>query len=209
MVGRRDQRNEQMAAKLKHRQPIIDAAVQLFRQRGYAATGLNDLVLASGSPKGSMYYYFPDGKPTIAAAAVEEAGRRVMETIEDIAARTGSTADLLVEHARLLGQWMEKSGFRDGCPMTTVLLELAPDDRVVTEAGRRAFAARLRILGDKLIEDGFEAREAEAMALLCTNALQGSLVMARVECSRAPIEQTAAQLAAILKVKSEARRFRL
>ncbi len=187
-----------MAAKAKNRQPIIDAAVKLFRQRGYAATGLNDLVEASGSPKGSMYHYFPDGKPSIAVAAVEEAGRRVVETIEEIAARTSSTAELLVEHAAMLAVWMEKSGFRDGCPMTTVLLELAPADRALTEAGRQAFAARLRILRASLIGDGYDAQEAEAMALVCTNALQGSLVMARVECSRAPIEQTAAQLARLL-----------
>jgi len=187
-----------MAAKAKHRQPIIDAAVTLFRQRGYAATGLNDLVEASGSPKGSMYHYFPEGKPSIAVAAVEEAGRRVVETIEAIAAGTSSTPELLVEHATLLGGWMEKSGFRDGCPITTVLLELAPEDRAVTNAGRHAFAARLRVLRASLIDDGFDAETAESLALVCTNAIQGSLVMARVECNRGPIEQTAMQLGRLL-----------
>lgn len=195
-----------MAAKAKHRQPIIDAAVTLFRQRGYGATGLNDLVEASGSPKGSMYHYFPQGKPSIAVAAVEEAGRRVAETIGDIAARTSSTGQLLVEHAALLSGWMEKSGFRDGCPITTVLLELAPQDRPVTEAGRHAFAARLRILRASLIKDGYDTQEAEAMALVCTNAVQGSLVMARIECSRAPIEQTATQLARLLEMRPPAKR---
>ncbi|MDZ4137778.1 MAG: helix-turn-helix domain-containing protein [Erythrobacter sp.] len=187
-----------MAAKAKHRQPIIDAAVRLFRQRGYAATGLNDLVEESGSPKGSMYHYFPDGKPSIAAAAVEEAGRRVVETIEELARKSSSSAELMLAHAEVLAGWMEKSGFRDGCPITTVLLELAPQDRAVTEAGRHAFAARLRVLRARLIDDGYDAQEAEAMALVCTNAIQGSLVMARVECSRGPIIQTVQQLGKIL-----------
>lgn len=187
-----------MAGKARHRQPIIDAAVRLFRQRGYAATGLNDLVEASGSPKGSMYHYFPEGKPSIAVAAVEEAGRRVVDTIEDIAGRTSSGAELVVAHASLLGDWMEKSAFRDGCPMTTVLLELAPQDRAVTEAGRQAFDARQRVLQKRLIEDGHSVEDAESLALLCTNALQGSLVLARVEGNRGPIERTAARLARIL-----------
>lgn len=187
-----------MAGKAKYRQPIIDAAVTLFRQRGYAASGLNDLVEASGAPKGSMYHYFPEGKPSIALAAVEEAGRRVVETIEAIAARTSSTQELLIEHAALLGGWMEKSGFRDGCPMTTVLLELAPEDRAVTDAGRQAFSARMRVLRASLIDDGFDAETAESLAVVCTNAMQGSLVMARVECSSAPIEQTARQLGRLL-----------
>lgn len=182
----------------KHRQSIIDAAVQLFCRQGYAATGLNDLVKASGAPKGSMYHYFPDGKPAIAVAAVEEAAQRVLKSIEDIAARTASTAELLVEHARVLSAMMEDSGFRDGCPITTVLLELVPEDQAVAEAGRQAFSARVELLRDKLIEDGYDAVTAEGLAMACTNAVQGSLVMARVESSREPIERTAMELARML-----------
>jgi hypothetical protein len=46
---------------------------------------------------------------------------------------------------------MRKSGFRDGCPITTVLLELAPKNRGVSEAGRQAYAARIEIIKGKLI----------------------------------------------------------
>lgn len=194
-----------MVGKARHRQPIIDAAVRLFRQRGYAATGLNDLVEASGSPKGSMYHYFPEGKPAIAQAAVEEAGRRVVETIEQLGTRSSTTAELILAHARLLADWMEKSGFRDGCPMTTVLLELAPLDQAVTEAGRQAFAARIDALREKLMGEGIGDQEAQDLAMLCTNALQGSLVLARVERSRIPIERTAARLAALLDEQVSAR----
>ena len=62
-----------MPAVPKHRKPIVDAAVTLFRRQGYAGTGLNDIVDTSGAPKGSLYHYFPDGKASIAVAAVEEA----------------------------------------------------------------------------------------------------------------------------------------
>lgn len=191
-----------MAGKARHKQPIIDAAVRLFRQQGYAATGLAELVEASGSPKGSMYHYFPEGKPSIATAAVEEAGRRVVETLEDLATKCPTTGALLRAHAALLAGWMEKSGFRDGCPMTTVLLELAPDNVTVTEEGRKAFAARQEVLAAKLRADGFSAGEADRLAMLCTNALQGSLVLARIERSREPIEQTAQVLAQLLTIAS-------
>ena len=116
-----------MPAVPRHRQPIVNAAVTLFRQQGYAGTGLNDIVDSSGAPKGSLYHYFPAGKASIAVAAVEEAGRRVAETLTRLAAETRSTADLLRAHARLLSGWMRQSGFRDGCPMTTVLLELGAE----------------------------------------------------------------------------------
>jgi TetR/AcrR family transcriptional regulator, lmrAB and yxaGH operons repressor len=188
----------------RHRQPIINAAVTLFRRQGFARTGLNDIVDVSGAPKGSLYHYFPFGKSSIAVAAVEEAGRRVVETIEKLASECTSTGELLRAHARLLAGWMQKSGFRNGCPITTVLLELTPRERAVTEAGRKAYAARLSILSRKLVEDGFVRARADTLAVLCTSALQGALIQARVERTGRPIEVTAAELARLLE--TEARR---
>jgi TetR/AcrR family transcriptional repressor of lmrAB and yxaGH operons len=186
----------------RHRQPIINAAVTLFRRQGFARTGLNDIVDVSGAPKGSLYHYFPLGKSSIAVAAVEEAGRRVVATIEKLALECTSTGELLRAHARLLAGWMQKSGFRNGCPITTVLLELAPRERAVAEAGRKAYAARLSILSRKLVEDGFARARADALAIVCTSALQGALIQARVERSGRPIEVTAAELARLLEAEA-------
>lgn len=188
-----------MPAVPRHRQPIINAAVTLFRRQGYARTGLNDIVDASGAPKGSLYHYFPQGKSSIAAAAVEEAGRRVAATVQKLATECRSTGELLRVHARLLAGWMRGSGFRNGCPITTVLLELAPRERAVSEAGRKAYAARVAIIRDRLMDDGFARPRAEALAVLCTSALQGALIQARVERSGRAIEVTAAELARLLE----------
>lgn len=188
-----------MAPRQKHRQPVIETAVRLFRQQGYSATGLNDLVFEAGAPKGSIYHYFPEGKASIAVAAVEEAGKRVAETVAEIAARTGSTRELLIEHARLLGGWMAKSGFRDGCPITTVILELAPQERLIAEAGRKAYAARQSVLEGQLMKEGFSRTRATELAILCMSALQGSLIQARVETSKKPIEITARQLGNLIE----------
>jgi TetR/AcrR family transcriptional repressor of lmrAB and yxaGH operons len=191
-----------MPAVPKHRQPIIDAAVTLFRRQGFARTGLNDIVEVSGAPKGSLYHYFPLGKASIAVAAVEEAGARVAATMDQLASECSSTGELLRSHARLLAGWMRSSGFRNGCPITTVLLELAPRERGVTDAGRRAYAARVSILSRKLGEDGFGKARADALAVLCTSALQGALIQARVERSGRPIEVTASELARLIETEA-------
>ncbi|MDB5425287.1 MAG: transcriptional regulatory protein TetR family [Phenylobacterium sp.] len=188
-----------MPAVPKHRTPIVNAAVMLFRRQGFASTGLNDIVDASGAPKGSLYHYFPEGKGSIAMAAVEEAGRRVAETMAKLARERRSTADLMRAHARLYSGWMRKSGFRDGCPITTVLLELAPRNRGVSEAGRKAYAARLGILREKLMADGFPPARAERLSILCVSTLQGALVQSRVERSGAAIEIAADELASMLE----------
>jgi len=188
-----------MPAVPKHRQPIVDAAVTLFRRQGYAGTGLNDIVDASGAPKGSLYHYFPAGKASIAVAAVEEAGRRVARTMETLARETASSGELLRAHARLLAGWMRQSGFRDGCPITTVVLELAPKDRGVTEAGRNAYGARIAVMQAKLVADGFAPARADRLAVLCVSTLQGALIQARVERDGAPLTVAAEELAKLLE----------
>lgn len=187
-----------MPAVAKHRQPIINTAVTLFRRQGYSRTGLNEIVEVSGAPKGSLYHYFPLGKSSIAVAAVKEAGERVAATLTKLMEECRSTGQLLRRHAELLAGWMRASGFRDGCPVTTVLLELAPGDRDVTEAGRAAYRTRVALLSDKLVADGFPRVRADALAILCTSALQGALIQARVERSGRPLEITAAELARLL-----------
>lgn len=187
-----------MPAVPRHRQPIINTAVTLFRRQGYSRTVLNEIVDVSGAPKGSLYHYFPLGKSSIAVAAVNEAGNRVAATLTKLAKECCSTGELLRRHAELLSGWMRASGFRDGCPITTVLLELAPGDRGVAEAGRNAYRTRVSVIADQLVADGFPKARADALAVLCTSALQGALIQARVERSGRPIEIAAAELARLL-----------
>ncbi|MEW6642745.1 MAG: TetR/AcrR family transcriptional regulator [Pseudomonadota bacterium] len=194
-----------MPAVPRHRQPIVNAAVTLFRRQGFAHTALNDIVDHSGAPKGSLYHYFPQGKASIAVAAVEEAGSRVVATLERLATECDSTGDLLRAHARLLAGWMRETGFSSACPITAVLLELAPRERAVADAGRKAYAARLSILSRKLVADGFAKARADALAVLCTSSLQGALIQARAERSGRPIEVTAAELAQLLEMETKNR----
>ena len=51
------------------RENIITAACELLEQKGFHATSINDIVERSQAPKGSLYYYFPDGKDQIAVGS--------------------------------------------------------------------------------------------------------------------------------------------
>jgi TetR/AcrR family transcriptional repressor of nem operon len=43
----------------KHRDHLLDVGLRLFRERGFAATGVAEIAQAAGVPKGSFYNYFP------------------------------------------------------------------------------------------------------------------------------------------------------
>ena len=71
---------------------------------------------------------------------------------------------------------------------------------LVPAAGRRAaHRMRVSILADKLVADGFQRARADALAILCTSALQGALIQARVERSGRPLEITASELAKLIE----------
>ena len=181
----------------KHHEAIVDAAVRLFRQKGYAATGLADIVEASGAPKGSVYHYFPGGKAAIGEAAVREAGRRILRTVRELSASAASAGDLVQAHAGRLAEWMTRSGYRDGAPMTTVLLENAPHDEPITAAGREALGAWADELAMRLQSDGIDAARAGRLASLTIAALDGALLQSRVEQSERPLRVAAEELAAL------------
>jgi TetR/AcrR family transcriptional repressor of lmrAB and yxaGH operons len=195
-----------MPAPPKHRGAIVRAAATLFRRNGYAATGINEIADVAGAPKGSLYYYFPDGKDQIGEAAVRFAGKGVVVTLEKLAQEHRTAAAMMQAYCRLLVGWMAKSGFRDGCPISTTLLESAPQSEGIALAGREAFAAWRAVIARALVRDGFSKTEARRLSTLAVSALEGSLILARVECSGAPIEDIAKALAVVLRKDAPSRK---
>jgi AcrR family transcriptional regulator len=79
---------------------IIAAALASFAERGYAATKLEDVAVAAGISKGTIYLYFPT-KEDLFRAVVRHALLPNLTAAEaEIASHTGSSAESL----RLLAQ---------------------------------------------------------------------------------------------------------
>ena len=179
----------------KHREALVRAAADLFRRQGYAATGLNEILKSSGAPKGSLYHYFPDGKEQIGTEVVRVGGQLVANTLTELADNNPDAGSLLREYSRLLVGWVSDSDFHEGSPITTVLLELAPDSESVTAAGQAVYRQWSSILSDSLIASGVAHTRAERLAVLAVSALEGSLVRARVEQSGQPILDSLGEVA--------------
>ena len=63
------------------RKKILETAASLFKTQGYHATGLSQIIKESGSPKGSIYHYFPGGKEELAIESVKLAVQKVKEDL--------------------------------------------------------------------------------------------------------------------------------
>ena len=86
---------------------LMSAALELFVERGYAATRLEDVARRAGVSKGTLYLYFPS-KEDLFKAVVREGMVPVLERGEQVArAHAGAHSDLLRE---LVKGWWELIG---------------------------------------------------------------------------------------------------
>lgn len=73
------------------RNEILDVAQQLFYQKGYEQTAIQEILSAVGIAKGTFYHYF-DSKETLLAALVERMSEQIMPLITVIATNPTLTA---------------------------------------------------------------------------------------------------------------------
>ncbi|PEG60608.1 TetR/AcrR family transcriptional regulator [Mycolicibacterium boenickei] len=66
------------------RQKIINAAVDLFSEHGYPATGLGDIIARAEMTKGALYYHF-GSKESLAEAIISDGGTAMLGAFRAIA----------------------------------------------------------------------------------------------------------------------------
>lgn len=176
-----------MAQAAKHKDALVRTAMRLFRQQGYASTGLQQILVESGAPKGSLYHYFPDGKEQLAEAAVRLAGQLMGEMLAAHAERAATPAAFAKAYCATMAGWMKESDFRSGCPIATTMLETAPHSQALTKAGADAIDRWIEIIAPVFRRAGATAAQARSAAQQLIAAVEGALVIARIRRSATPL----------------------
>src|SRR6202045_1133794 len=98
------------------KEKTVLAAAKLLRRHGYNGTALSDILAAAGSPRGSLYFHFPNGKEEIAVAALAYAADSVRQAIAG-AAKTSKSADkFLIGIPRARAEIRGRSILKGGSP---------------------------------------------------------------------------------------------
>jgi AcrR family transcriptional regulator len=100
---------------------LTAAALELFVEKGFAATRLDDVAARAGVAKGTLYRYF-DSKEALFRAVIEEGIVPALAAAEQqLAGHAGSGAELL--RALLDGWWQQIGGTRLGGVSKLVISE--------------------------------------------------------------------------------------
>ena len=185
-----------MPRKSDSRQRMLGAAVTLIQRQGYHATGLKQVVEESDTPRGSIYFHFPEGKDQMIGEALGIAKDAVAATIDRVAQRSETPAEFIEGLGAAMAKWLTRSAFVEGCPVATVALEVAPLHETLTPASEQAFTHWIDQIADHLVTLGLDTDEADAVAVSSMAALEGGMILARVRQDAAPLRTAMARLAA-------------
>lgn len=182
------------------RDQIIETTCALLELQGYYATGLNQIIKESGSPKGSLYYYFPGGKEELAAKAVSQAGNSVLAHIHENLTSIDDPAEAIYRFMMNVALNVALSGFRMGGPITTIAMETASSSVRLRQECARIYESWQAEFAAKLIAGGFAEARAQRLAALIISTLEGGIILCRVSQSRKPLEDAAEEIALLLRM---------
>lgn len=179
---------------------IIETAARLFQTQGYHGTGLNQIIRDSGAPKGSLYYYFPDGKEQLAAAAIERTADVVAERIRSgMPDNTDDPVTLLQGFIHHLANSYDGGQHQAGLPVAAVALEMADQSDPIRKACLNAYGKWHDILADRLIKSGMKDEKARELASIVNALIEGAFITVRLTGHGEPLRQMAEVIPALVK----------
>jgi TetR/AcrR family transcriptional repressor of lmrAB and yxaGH operons len=170
-----------MAKMTSARETLIDAAVELFRARGYEGVGVAELLARSGAPRGSLYFHFPGGKEQIGAEAIARVGREASERFRALR-ESGVDLETFVERVfKTTAKESKACDYEGSCPMAAVAADCGCHSPLLNRAVRDAFASwqgemRLAALGA-----GMSDKNADVFASAMLAAMEGAFIVSKSE----------------------------
>src|SRR3954466_13788040 len=101
---------------------LLDAALDLFVEKGFAATRAEEVAARAGVSKGTLFLYFPSKEELFKAVVRENMSGRFAEWQEEFEAFEGSTAEMVRYCMRV---WWERIGATRASGITKLMISEA------------------------------------------------------------------------------------
>ncbi|CAM3340692.1 TetR/AcrR family transcriptional regulator [Polaromonas hydrogenivorans] len=101
---------------------LIDAALDLFVEKGFAATRVEEVAARAGVSKGTLFLYFPSKDELFKAVVRENISGRFVEWNSEFEGFEGSTGDML---GYCMNSWWERVGATKASGLTKLMMSEA------------------------------------------------------------------------------------
>ncbi len=185
------------------RERILDASRVLFARRGYAGTGIKQILAEADAAFASLYHFFPGGKDQLAAEAIRTSGAMYQQLVEGVLDAAPDLLTGIIDCFAGAAETLRATGYADACPIATVALEVASTDETLRQATADVFASWITALTTRIVSVGVDEATATELAISTIALLEGAFVLSRTLRSTVPMTaagQTATEAArAVLK----------
>lgn len=175
-----------MAKVSSAREDLIDAAVELFRARGYEGVGVAELLEKSGAPRGSLYFHFPGGKEEIGVEAVKRVGEVVAGQFHALH-ESGVDMETFVDRVfKTTAKGIKDRDYKASCPIAAIAAEMGNSNPNLKAAVVACFAAWEKEIERAALARGFSAKNAADFASAMLASIEGAMVVSKAQGSIAP-----------------------
>lgn len=182
------------------REQIIQTTCRLIEVQGYQATGIKQILAASEAPKGSLYYYFPEGKDELVEEAIAYTGKIIAGRLEEGMRAYDTAVEAVPAFLRQLSHYVHQSGYQAGGPITAVAMEAASTNERLNAACRQAYQQWQAVIEKKLRTDGHTTNRSRQLASVTIALIEGAIILSRTERTTTPLMHAAEELEILLQV---------
>lgn len=179
------------------RERLLDAAMELFHERGYHATGIAAILQRADVLCGSLYHFFPTKEDLLLALLDRYKQMLGPMVIEPVFARVSDPIERVFGVLEGYRQMLIATDCSRGCPIGNLALELSDDYPNVRmkiaenfDGWRRAVQSCLEAAKDRLPPD----TDVEQLSIFVLTVMEGGMMQAKATRSLEPFEASVAQL---------------
>ncbi len=188
---------------LKTKERILTGASQIFNRKGIASTSVNDLLQATQTTRGNLYFHF-SGKQELALAVLEREQRLFMEFL-DRALAEGTPGEALKRFLRWACLRHQRSRFVGGCLFGNTALEASDTNPAFSALVSQVFNDWTAKIEERVrqAQQTHEIRNdlpAANLATLIVATLEGGIMQARLTKSEAPLKNCLGTLQTLLQL---------
>ena len=173
---------------------FIDTASSLFANQGYHATGISEILKESNAPKGSLYYYFPQGKEQLAQEALQKTAEKISTEILDVLAKASTPLEGLQQHLIYIAQKIEKDLFQPNVSISLIALETFSSNEIIRLECERTFQQIQNIYKNSFLKMDLQEEYADFLAMTMVMLTEGAITLSLTKKNTQPLHQLANNL---------------
>ncbi len=179
------------------RERLIEVAMRLFHEQGYAATGVSTILREAGVNSGSLYYFFPS-KEALLEAVLDHYMELLWPVIMDPAfAQTTDPIERIFGVLAGYRQMLTMTRCTMGCPIGNLALELSdtyPGVREKVKTLFEAWCAAIRRCLEEAADRLPKHVNLESLSRFILTVMEGGMMQARAHRSLDPYDASVAHL---------------